>query len=121
VKTPLATRDGVAPSCVSLPAGTWPTMLDFLLQRFAAIAESEWLRRMAELELVDEFGVPVTPERRYQPHIRLYYYRSLAHEPRIPSTKLYCFRTSIWWWRTSRTSCPLPLAGATCRKYCRCA
>ena len=67
-------------------------MLDFLLQRVAAIADSEWLRRMAELELVDEFGVPVTPERRYQPHIRLYYYRSLAHEPGIPFDEVVLFQ-----------------------------
>ena len=89
---PLATRDGVAPSCVSLPAGPWPTMLAYLLQRFPAIAESEWRRRMAGRELLDEFGVPVTPERRYQPHIRLYYYRSVAHEACIPFDEVLLFQ-----------------------------
>jgi tRNA pseudouridine32 synthase/23S rRNA pseudouridine746 synthase len=67
-------------------------MLDFLVQRFAAIPEKEWLRRIVALEVVDEFGVHVTPERRYQPHIRLYYYRSLAHEPRIPFDEVVLFQ-----------------------------
>ncbi len=92
MNTPLATRDGVAPSCVSLPAGTWPTMLDFLLQRFAAIPKEEWLRRMTALEVVDEFGGQLTPERRYQAHVRLYYYRSVAHEPRIPFGEVLLFQ-----------------------------
>ena len=47
-------------------------MLDFLVQRFAAIPESEWRRRMAALEVVDEFGVVVTATRIFQAHIRLY-------------------------------------------------
>ncbi len=89
---PLATRDGVAPSCVSLPPGNWPTMLDFLLQRFGGIAHQEWLRRLAAFEVVDEFGVAVTPERVYRPHVRLYYYRSLAHEPRIPFEEVILFQ-----------------------------
>lgn len=89
---PLATRDGVGPSCVSLGPGPWPTMLDFLVQRFSAIPEKEWLRRMAALEVVDEFGVIVTTARRFQPHIRLYYYRSLAHEARIPFDELILFQ-----------------------------
>ena len=92
MNTPLATRDGVAPSCVSLPAGPWPTMLDFLLQRFAAIPEPEWRRRIAGLEVVDEFGGHVTPERVYRPHIRLYYYRSLTHEEPIPFEEVILFQ-----------------------------
>ena len=67
-------------------------MQAYLLQRFPAIAEAEWRRRMAGLELLDEFGVAVTPERRYQPHIRLYYYRSLAHETRIPFDEVLLFQ-----------------------------
>jgi tRNA pseudouridine32 synthase/23S rRNA pseudouridine746 synthase len=81
------TRNGVGPSCVGLPsgtAGTWPTITDFLAQRFPAIARAVWLQRMREGLVVDEHGALVTPERPFQGPLRVYYYRELAHEPRIP-------------------------------------
>lgn len=34
--------------------------------------------------VVDEFGEPVTPQRPYQGHMRVYYYRALPDEPRVP-------------------------------------
>ena len=39
---------------------------------------------MAAGLVADEFGVAVTPERPYRGHMRLYYYRALPVEPRIP-------------------------------------
>ncbi|MDR3454390.1 MAG: pseudouridine synthase [Rhodoferax sp.] len=78
------TRNGVGPSCVGLPAGDWPTITDFLVQRFPAIERAVWLQRMQEGHVVDEHGVPVTPARAYQGHLRVYYYRDLVEEPRIP-------------------------------------
>jgi tRNA pseudouridine32 synthase/23S rRNA pseudouridine746 synthase len=81
---PLPTRDGVGPSCVGLPGGDWPTFLDFLLHRFPGVARETWLARMAADEVVDEHGRVVTAHRPYEPHQRVYYYRSLPHEPRVP-------------------------------------
>ena len=80
----LPTRFGISPSCVSLPAGDWPTFTEFLVQRFPAITRDTWLERMAAGLVVDEFGGPVTAERAYRGHLRLYYYRALAAEKRIP-------------------------------------
>ena len=80
----LGTRQGVSPSCVGLPSGAWPTFLDFLVERFPAIGRPIWLARMAAGLVADEFGQPVTPERPYRGHMRLYYYRDLPTEPRIP-------------------------------------
>jgi len=80
----LPTRHGVSPSCVGLPAGQWPTVLDFLVERFPAIARTVWLQRMAAGEVVDEFGLAVTPDRSYRGHLRVYYYRALPDEPRVP-------------------------------------
>ena len=80
----LPTRCGVSPSCVGLPAGNWPTITDFLLERFPAIARGVWLARMAAGEVVDEHGEPVTATRPYRGHIRVYYYRALPDEPRVP-------------------------------------
>ncbi|MGH6637941.1 MAG: pseudouridine synthase, partial [Polaromonas sp.] len=42
----LSTRHGVSPSCVGLPAGHWPTITEFLVQRFPAITREVWLQRM---------------------------------------------------------------------------
>lgn len=87
----LATVNGVSPSCVGLPAGGWPTITEFLVQRFPAITREVWLERMAQGLVVDEFGTAVTPERPYHGHMRVYYYRALPDEPRIPfdETVLY--------------------------------
>ena len=80
----LVTVNGVGPSCVGLPAGPWLTIADFLVERFPAIPRKVWLDRMQHGLVVDEFGQSVTPERAYQGHMRLYYYRALPPEARIP-------------------------------------
>ncbi len=78
------TRDGVGPSCVGLPVGTWPTMLDFLSERFTAIPRQRWQARMAAGEVWDEHGAVVTAQHPYQHHLRLYYYRDVPVETPIP-------------------------------------
>ena len=80
----LPIRDGVSPSCVGLPAGDWPTITDFLVQRFPAITRDTWLQRMRDGLVADEFGAAVTAERPYRGHMRVYYYRALEDEPRVP-------------------------------------
>ncbi|MDP3139959.1 MAG: pseudouridine synthase [Burkholderiaceae bacterium] len=81
---PLPTREGVGPSCVGLPAGHWSTITDFLTAHFPAIARQTWIERMQRGDVVDERGGAVTPERPYQAHIRVYYYRALDTEGVIP-------------------------------------
>ncbi|MDO8769128.1 MAG: RluA family pseudouridine synthase [Burkholderiaceae bacterium] len=83
----LPTKNGVGPSVVGLPKdelAQWRTITDFLVDRFPAIPRATWLQRIADGDVEDEFGVAVTPERPYQGHIRVYYYRDLEVEPRIP-------------------------------------
>ncbi len=89
------TRNGVGPSCVGLPSndsGDWATITDFLVQRFPAIDRAVWLQRMHDGHVVDEHGAPVTPERAYQGHLRVYYYRELAAEPHIPFDEVLLYR-----------------------------
>jgi tRNA pseudouridine32 synthase/23S rRNA pseudouridine746 synthase len=81
---PLPVRDGVGPSCVALPAGDWPTIAEFLVQRFAAIPRATWVARIEAGDVVDEHGQRVTHARPYQPRLRVYYYRALDAEPVIP-------------------------------------
>ncbi len=80
----LSTRHGVSPSCVGLPAGHWSTITEFLVQRFPAITREVWLQRMQAGLVADEFGAAVTAERPYRGHMRVYYYRALEDEPRVP-------------------------------------
>ncbi len=83
----LPVKNGVGPSVVGLPkdeTSQWRTITDFLASRFPAIPRTTWLQRMADGDVEDELGIPVTPERLYQGHIRVYYYRDLEVEPHIP-------------------------------------
>ncbi len=66
-------------------------MLDFFEQRFPSISRALWQQRMEQGLVIDERGIAVTPESAYQPHQRVYYYRAVPAEPRIPfdETVLY--------------------------------
>jgi tRNA pseudouridine32 synthase/23S rRNA pseudouridine746 synthase len=77
---------------VSLPQGTWPTILDFLTQRFSSISAATWRERLLQGEVIDEWGVPVAPERPFQNHLRVYYYRAVPQEPRIPFEEVILFQ-----------------------------
>lgn len=85
-------RNGVGPSCIGLPAGVWPTTLDFLTERFPAINRDIWHQRMAQGDVVDEHGVQLTPHSVYQGHRRVYYYRAVPDEPRIPFLEVILFQ-----------------------------
>ncbi|NDP37249.1 MAG: pseudouridine synthase [Rhodoferax sp.] len=85
-------RNGVGPSCIGLPAGAWPTTLDFLTERFSAISRDVWHQRMAQGDVVDEHGVQLAPHSAYQGHRRVYYYRAVPNEPRIPFDEVILFQ-----------------------------
>src|SRR6478735_2374135 len=84
----LPVRDGVGPSQVSLPAGRWTCMLDFLVERFPAISADEWSARMARGDVVDRTGRSVAPAQPYVPYGKLYYYRTVPNE--IPNAAQGC-------------------------------
>jgi tRNA pseudouridine32 synthase / 23S rRNA pseudouridine746 synthase len=89
---PLPTRDGVGPSCVALPAGPWPTIAACLRERFAHVAPSVWAARIDAGDVVDEHGIRITPMRPHRPGLRVYYYRTLASEARVPFAETVLFR-----------------------------
>lgn len=76
--------DGVGRSCVALPTGPWVTLIEFLVERFPRIAHEEWVVRMQRGEVTDSQGASVAPDAPFSPHSKLYYYRTLPPEPRIP-------------------------------------
>ena len=89
---PLPTRDGVGPSCAALPEGSWPTIAACLVDRFPAVAAATWHQRITAGEVIDEHGAMVTPSRPHRPHLRIYYYRAVVDEPRVPFDEVVLFR-----------------------------
>ncbi|MFC7433223.1 pseudouridine synthase [Hydrogenophaga bisanensis] len=87
-QTTIPSRDGVSASCVALPStgahSPWPRMADFLAERLPAVTRQEWIQRMARGEVLDEQGHPVPPDATYAGGQRLYYWRHLPDEPRVP-------------------------------------
>ena len=90
------TRNGIGPSCVGLPGGPWPTLIDFLTERFPNVTPQTWLARMARGDVLDDCGAGITPERAGQPpypaHTRLYYYREVPDEPPIPFEEVVLYQ-----------------------------
>ncbi|QNK69663.1 pseudouridine synthase [Variovorax sp. PAMC26660] len=91
-RLPLPTREGVGPSCVGLSHGPWPTIAEFLIERFPAITREAWLERIAAGDVIDEHHVPVTAQRRYESPLRVYYYRTLDAEVPIPFEEQVLFQ-----------------------------
>ncbi len=79
-----APREGVSPSCVVLPPGPWATVAEFLVQRFPGVPAAVWQQRLQSGDVVDDQGLRIAPDCAYTAQRRLYYYRTLAAEPRIP-------------------------------------
>lgn len=81
---PLPVRDGVAPSRVYLPVGPWPTVFDFLVERFRFMSAEILLERLRNGDIVDEAGVPQRQGSPYTPNRWLWYYRVVPDEPHVP-------------------------------------
>ena len=79
-----ALRDGVGPSSVVLPLGPWPTVLDFLIERFPGVARSQWFERMASGAVSCDLGQTLASHAPYIAGLRVYYFRALPPEPQIP-------------------------------------
>ena len=77
----LPTRNGVGASVVSVPAGTWPSLLDFLAERMPAIQRSEWAQRLQQGLVLQEDGQSALPDQACQAGQRFFYYRNVTDEP----------------------------------------
>ena len=88
----LPCRDGVSPSCVALPVGPWPTVLDFLEQRFPTVSRPAWAARLQSGDVLNAQGQPVHPEQPYASGSRLFYYRHIADEPDLPVQERIVFQ-----------------------------
>ena len=82
------------PSRVSLPRieKPYPTILEFLTQRFPSVGQSVWEERILTGKVLDDAGVPITLETPYVPQKRLFYYREVLEEPLIPLPEKILFQ-----------------------------
>jgi tRNA pseudouridine32 synthase/23S rRNA pseudouridine746 synthase len=64
---------------------------EFLVQRFPGVPAAEWLQRLQAGDVVDDQGLRITPQCAYTPKRRLYYYRAVEAEQRIP------FEATVLW------------------------
>lgn len=80
----LPTRHGVGPTCVFLPAGPWPTVLDFLAERMPHISRQTWTERLRGQAVLNAEGQPVLLTQPYTPNTRVFYYRHIEGEPQLP-------------------------------------
>lgn len=85
-------RNGVGASSVTLPPGPWPTVLDFLIERFPRIAAREWAARMARGLVCDEAGAPLDASAGYRAGARVRYYRELDDEPVVAGAETILFQ-----------------------------
>lgn len=89
---PLPVRFGVAPSRVHLPRGTWPTLLDFLLERFKHIPADILRARLERGDIVDQDGTVQTLASPYRALRWLWYYREVPDEESVPFDLPVLFR-----------------------------
>ena len=87
-----ASRNGVGPSAVALPPGQWQTIIDFLVEQFPAIPLSEWMARMQRGDVLDAHGQVLSVTSGYQPNSKIFYFRSLPVEPRIPFDEVVLYQ-----------------------------
>tara|TARA_R100000306_G_C4381141_1_gene144496 strand:- start:9533 stop:10480 length:948 start_codon:yes stop_codon:yes gene_type:complete len=81
---PLPVKEGVAPSRVYLQPGPWPTLFDFLVDRFRYTAPHIIRDRLERGEIVDEHGTAQKADSDYLPRRWLWYYRDVPTEAPVP-------------------------------------
>ena len=90
-----ASRHGVGPSCTVLPEGPWPTIREFLVERFSKVAAGEWQARLQRGDVIDGRGQPVRDDTAYEPHLKVYYFREPPPEAVIPFEESVLFQDDL--------------------------
>jgi tRNA pseudouridine32 synthase/23S rRNA pseudouridine746 synthase len=81
---PLPPKNGVAPSFLWLPEGSWPDLLAFLAQRFPAVPREDWRARLLRGEVLERDGTVLRPDSPAKRGMCIYYYRDVGAETIIP-------------------------------------
>ena len=82
------------PATVTMPKieKPYPSVLDFLAQRFPKIERSCWERRIAQGKVLGEDGFPITCASLYAPQKRIFYFREVEEERIIPFAEQVLFQ-----------------------------
>ena len=80
----LPVKNGVGPSRVGIPAKTSLHAIDFLTQKFSAIAREVWLQRFEAGEILSAEGRALLPLDSLLNETHLHYYRSILNEAELP-------------------------------------
>lgn len=83
-------------SRVSLPLidKPYPSILEFLVKRFPNVEQAKWEKRFAEGKVMDESGATITVETPFIPQKRIFYFREVTAEPRIPLQEEIIFQNN---------------------------
>jgi tRNA pseudouridine32 synthase/23S rRNA pseudouridine746 synthase len=88
----LPQRDGVSASTVALPPGPWATLLEFLVHRFPQVGRTQWQQRLEDGLVLDEQQQALRPDAPYRAHRKVYYFRHVQAEPRIPFDEVVVYQ-----------------------------
>lgn len=83
------------PTAVTLPPARepFPSMLQFLSQRFPGIDRDRWQERLRAGKVLDEAGNPITEQTPYVPNRKIFYFREVAGEQTIPFAEKILFQS----------------------------
>ncbi|WP_150460549.1 pseudouridine synthase [Nesterenkonia ebinurensis] len=93
LNSPLPVRRGVNATRLHLPeTGPWPTVHDYLLERFGHIDPASITTRFHDGEVVDSAGIPLSTSTPLGAAEFIWYYRSLPEETLLPVTEEVLFQ-----------------------------
>lgn len=91
-KSPLPVRNGVNATRLRVPlTGPWPTVHDFVLEKFGHIDPEGITARFLDGEIVDSTGAPLSAQSPLGTAEFIWYYRSLPQETPLPVTEQVLF------------------------------
>jgi len=85
-------RDGVGASTIALPPGPWRTLLEFLVHRFPQVGGVQWRQRFEGGLVLDEQQQALRLDAPYRAHRKVYYFRHVQAEPRIPFDEVVVYQ-----------------------------
>lgn len=82
------------PSVVITPAvgPPFPSIAEFLFTKFPNVSLDRWTARIRSGKVLDDARRPITMETTYSPRKRLFYFREVENEPRIPFAERIVFQ-----------------------------
>ncbi len=83
-------RSGVPASRVFLPAGAWPTLLDFLCERFPHVTRDDWQQRFERGDVTNDKGQALPASAPYHSG-HVHYHRHVPNEATLPMAEEMVF------------------------------